>query len=718
MRGVFTRLMAASATWILCTVPAVAQTVPADQDAASAASSDQLGEIIVTAQRRNERLQDVPISVSAVSAEGLANKGIDNLIGLSASVAGLQYQITAISPSIYLRGVGSNDGNPNIEPSVALYVDGVYIASPNASFTDFNNIQRVEVLKGPQGTLFGRNATGGVIQIITKDPSHTPSAQLTAGYGNYNTYMVKAYATAPLSDTLAVDFALTRRNQRDGYGKEVNTGADINRSKNFAVRSKALWEPTEALTVRVSGDYSNSFTALPAFVLPKGVVGLDGIPGSGSFSARANLLPSGTIKQYGGAAHISYDTGSVVLTSITAYRRSRSRNVFDSDATDLNVIAADLPNLTKAFTQEVQIGSPADAKLQWIVGGFLYDNSVRYVYSRLTGSAISSAGIPYLDINSTQEGRSYAAFGQATAELVDRVKLTGGLRYTTEKQRLFGTTRTIFGEAPVPPGSQKFSKLTWRVALDYEINNNAHSYISYNRGVKSGGFNLNLPTAPPFQPEILDAYEIGLKSELLDRRLRLNAAAFLYKYKNIQLQVIAPTGGQSYSQNAAAATIKGIEAEIEALPVENLTLTANFTVLDGKYDSYPGAPLFTASPLTPHAAFQDASGNDTVATSPFTGSVGFEYRIPTSIGRFSLNSSLYYNDGFYFGPDKNFPQKSYYLLSSAVNWQSEDEKYGLRIWGANLTNDKYFVQGTPSGFGNLAIRGAPRTYGVTGTVKF
>ena len=127
MRGVFTGLMAASATWILCTVPAVAQTVPADQDAASAASSDQLGEIIVTAQRRNERLQDVPISVSAVSAEGLANKGIDNLIGLSASVAGLQYQITAISPSIYLRGVGSNDGNPNIEPSVALYVDGVYI---------------------------------------------------------------------------------------------------------------------------------------------------------------------------------------------------------------------------------------------------------------------------------------------------------------------------------------------------------------------------------------------------------------------------------------------------------------------------------------------------------------------------------------------------------------------------------------------------------------
>ena len=710
-------ILAANATWLLplSAVPAAAQGVSQNDQGGPA---DQLDDIVVTAQRRAERLQDVPISVSAVSANNLANRGIETLVGLSATVPGLQYQITAISPSIYLRGVGSNDGNPNVEPSVALYVDGVYIASPNASLNDFNNIERVEVLKGPQGTLFGRNATGGVIQIITKDPSHTPSAQFSAGYANYDTYSIKGYVTAPLTDTAAIDFALTRRNQRNGYGDEVNSGADIARSKNFAVRSKLLWEPTDALTVRISGDYAKSFTALPAFVLPKGVLGLDGLPTSGSFDARANVIPSGKVKQYGGAGHVTYDAGAVIPTSITSYRHTRARNVFDSDAIDLNVITADLPNVSKAFTQELQIGSPSSSKVQWIVGGFFYDNSVRYVYSRLAGMVIEAGGIPYLDINTTQKGRSYAAFGQATAELVDRVKFTGGLRYTTERQHYLGTVRTIFGENPVIADSQKFSKLTWRMALDYEISDNAHTYISYNRGVKSGGYNLNTPNSPPFQPEVLDAYEVGVKSELLDRRLRVNAAAFLYKYKNIQVQVVAPTGGTSTSQNAAAATIKGFEADVEALPFDDLTLNANFTVLDGKYDSYPGAPLFTASPLTPHAPFQDASGNDTVATSPFSGSVGFEYRIPSAIGKFSLTSSLYYNDGFYFGPDKNFPQKSYYLLSAAVNWASEDGKLGLRLWGANLTNDFYFIQGTPSGFGNLALRGDPRTYGITGTVKF
>ncbi|KXU33793.1 hypothetical protein A0J57_03905 [Sphingobium sp. 22B] len=700
----------------ICAVPSIPAWAQSGGTPADQASAGQLEDIVVTAQRRAERLQDVPIAVSAVTSDALARQGVDSLVGLNASVPGLQFQTTGVASAVYLRGVGTNDGNPNIEQSVALYIDGVYIASPNAALNQFNNIQRVEVLKGPQGTLFGRNATGGVIQIVTRDPSHTPGGEFSAGYANYDTFSANGYVTGPIGSTLAADVAVTWRHQGDGFGRNLILDRETRKSKNFGIRSKLIWEPTDALTVRLSGDYAKSSAMHPDFVLPKGVLGIDGELTTGSFDTRTNVVPTGDLKQYGGSLRLEYDAGSVLFTSITAYRETHTHSAFDSDGTPLDFIRADLPNRQRNWTQEFQISSPSASPVQWIVGAFYYDNKARYVSGRLSGLAIELSGVPYIDFNNGQSSKSYAGFGQATVELVKGLKATGGLRYTSEKQRFFGDTRTIFGIVPVGPQEQSFDKLTWRMALDYEVARDVHGYISYNRGVKSGGFNLLTPTAPSFRPEILDAYEVGLKSELFDRRLRLNAAAFLYKYKDIQLQVIR--NGTSFSTNAARATIKGIEAEIQAIPIENLTITAGFSILDGQYDRYPDAPLFTPSPLTPHPATQDATGNDTVAAPPFAGNIGFEYVVPTKAGRFALSSSLYYNDGYYFGPDKNFPQKNYYLLSAALGWTSPDERYGLRLWGANLTNEYYLQQGSPGGFGNLTIRADPRTYGVTGTVKF
>lgn len=698
--------------WAQAAAIPAADSAPSAEQSQSGARS-QLEEIVVTAQRRQQRLQDVPIAVAAVSSDSLASKGVSGITGLAASVPGLQIATTGASSTIYLRGVGENGGTPNNEASVATYIDGVYIAAPNSTLNAFNNIERIEVLKGPQGTLFGRNATGGVVQIITKDPSQTPGGIFTVGYANYDTISGSFYGTAPLSSDLAIDFAFQYRNQMDGFGRNLTLNSETNRSDNFGLRSKLLWTPGDRTEIRVTGDYNEGFSSRPDLVLPTNVTGFDGVPGTGNFDTRGDVATSTSRKNGGGSVRIDHDFDIFRVTSISSYRAARNTYLSDFDATPLNIVAGDLPSRQHNVTQEFQIASPKGSAIDWLVGAFYYNNTVHWG-GRVSGLAYAPATA--LTIATRQRTTSYAAYAQATATLIDKLKLTAGIRYTSERQKFDGTFRPDVGAPTItlPSDKQGYDKPTWRVALDYGFTDQVHGYVSYNRGVKSGGYNLLAFNS--YDPETLDAFEAGLKSELFDRRLRLNLAAFQYNYNDIQIQTI--DNSVAFFSNAAKARIRGVEGDFQAIPVENLTLNGGFSFLWGKYLSYPNAPQYSGSGPSLLPQRIDASGNDTVFTPKFTGNIGFNYTLPTDIGSFTLTSDLSYNDGYWFGPDQHFRNPSYYLLSASFGWTSSNERVGLRVWGANLANEAYFEQGNPGFLGNLAVRADPRTYGVTGTLKF
>jgi iron complex outermembrane receptor protein len=310
-------------------------------------------------------------------------------------------------------------------------------------------------------------------------------------------------------------------------------------------------------------------------------------------------------------------------------------------------------------------------------------------------------------------------YAQATFEVADGTKITAGLRYTHEEQAVTGGFQTSasprgattgpFG--PVPDRSQSFSKLTWRLAIDQRLAPDVKIYATFNRGVKSGGFNLQAPGTPGTRPEILDAYEIGLKSELLDHRMRFNVAGFYYNFKDIQVQVVQ--SNVSTTVNAAKARMMGVDADFAYAVLPELTITANAAYIDGKFQDFQNPTVFPASAYGAPVSLANASGNPTTRTPKFTGSVGFDYKMTTSAGEFGLSSNLYHNSGFAWEPSNRLRQKAYELLNASVRWTSPGEMFTVRLWGQNLTKTKYLTQGQSTAVGDLLIPAAPRTFGIT-----
>lgn len=725
---------------VVCLLSAQAFAAPQSEAPATGEPqpSNRLEEIVVTAQRKAERLQDVPIAVNVVSGDSLAAKGLASADDLQAVIPGLDFVTTGGAGTPFLRGVGSNAGNPNDEPSVATYVDGVYISSSYANKMELNNLERVEVLKGPQGTLFGRNATGGVIQLVTRDPKHDFGAEASVGYGNYDTISGNVYLTGGLTDTLAVDFSAQGENQDKGWGHALARGGeDTYTSKNYSLRTKILFEPTDGLAFRLSGDYADIISNISEYRLPKGVVGIDGqLPPSGHYDTTSNITlygqgePNVIARQAGVSLRADYDMSFAHLVSISAYRNSGGTYNAEADGTPVVLVEAKLPFETDMYSEELQLLSPAGSSIDWVTGLFLYRNKAGYVDAVFNGAAFASTGGQF-EIGAKQRTESVSGYAQGTVEVLPNTKLTLGARYTNEDQSFVGLK--LFGNPFPEPADRGFEKWTWRAALDYAFTSDIHTYASYNRGVKGGGFDLLDPSSPGFAPEVLDAYEVGVKTTLLDNRLRLNASYFYYDYQNIQVQVVGATGaGIISTTNAAAATIKGLDVDFQFLPIDHLTFSGGFAWIKGEYDKFPGTVSYTASPLTPRPAYCspanpqpagtpcviDASGNDTIRTPDFTGNLTAEYRVQSPMGEWPLSVTVSHNSGYFFNADNRFEQDAYTLLNAAIGWNSTDERYGVSLWGRNLTEEYYFAQGIPGGPGSMTVPAAPRTYGVTFQAKF
>lgn len=682
-----------------------------------------VSDIVVTAQRREESLQKVPLTVQAFSSENLAATGIQTTADLPAVTPGLVLARGIGLSSPFLRGVGSSSNGPGVENSVATYVDGIYLGSKSAALSQLIDVERVEVLKGPQGTLFGRNATGGLIQIVTRDPAVDPGLRLTLDASNYETAVVSSYVNGGIADGLSAGLSLTNRYQGAGWGRNVVTGRDVNVTNFFSTRGKVKYEASEDLTFTVAGDYTfyESDVGAATRVL-EGARAVNGYVYEGPRYGVADDVDQFLRSRIGGVSlTATHDGHSSTLTSITAYREARYRVALDSDVTPARNLRFDSTVNERQFSQELQLSGGSRTGLQYSLGGYLFIADGRSV------NGLSGALFPTLTSSQTigeQRTRSGAAYVQATYALAESTRLTAGLRYTVEKRELLGFNRRIALDGStaipfvVPRGTETtFRRPTWRIALDHDLAPDVLGYMSYNRGFRSGGFNPGLLTNPPVKPEILDAYEVGLKSSLLDQRLRLNVSGFYYSFSDIQLSQFAL--GIQTIRNAAKAELYGLDLDFEVVPITRLRFSGGLEYLQGTYRSFPGAAF--AVPL-PGGGNQliigDASGKDVIRTPRLTGNVALNYTVPVGPSELVFNVNYAYNDGFFTEPDNLLRQRAYSLINGQIGLEMEDGRQRVVLWARNLTNRYYTTILTAASVASISSPGEPRTFGVRWEGRF
>ncbi|RZF59150.1 TonB-dependent receptor [Sphingomonas populi] len=700
-----------------------------------------VGDIIVTAQRRDQRLQDVPITISAVGAPALANAGVTGITQLQSVSPGLQVSVQTGPLNIYLRGVGVKSGDLLVENSVAVYVDGVYQPAAMANVFEFNGLERIEVLKGPQGTLFGRNATGGVVQAITKDPTSNPEMNFDVGYANYQTVKASAYVSGGLTDTLAANVAIQYSNQKDGWGKNVITGGENYTSNDFNVRGKLKFTPDDLTTITLSGNYFE-FGRVGGVQNPPGAVLSTGQGYLGRYNFAENGLTGASGDSYGGSLTATRDFGAFQVRNIAAYQKFTGFQALDQDGGAEAKVQGEFFAKTRMITNEFHVFAPTSSRFQWLAGVYYFNYNSAVEPTNITGSDLNAAysvilapvfgplaaTINGVSVFGRDKARSISGFVQGTYPVTDKLNLTAGFRYTNDKvtytgHQAFVAAGPLDGVVFDPQVTKKYDKSspTWRLSLDYKFAPDILGYVSWNRGVKSGNFSLGTGAGSnqAFSPERLDAYEVGLKTQFFDRKLTFNTSAFYYDFQNIQFQKV--TNGTVFTINGPTAKLYGLEAELVARVTPRLTLNANGGYLHTRIGDFPGAPNVNRLPNGRNDngdPTYNAKGNRLPFAADFSGNIGFEYRLPVEGGQFKLASNLYYTTKVYSELDNRLFNAGRENLSASLGWEG---KNGLRVsvWGANLTDRYYYVQllGV-AGANDIGAPAAPRTYGMTVGYRF
>ena len=687
------------------------------------------GEIVVTAQRRKERLQDVPVSITAVQGEQLRAAGALRATDLKLVASSLDVPVNNGYVTPYLRGVGSRAIGPGVESPIALYVDGLYIGNGTSALS-FSNIERVEVLKGPQGTLFGRNSTGGLIQVVTRDPKDQFGGDVAVTYGNYETWQAQGYVTGAVAPGVAADIAGYATIQGNGYGTNFFTGADTYRTKHdFGVRSKWLIEPTDNLALRFAVDFSDTNSNQNTQRVP---VGQTPPPAFGSsyggkpWDTQVDVQPYFKQTQGGASLRADIDAGDIAIVSTTGYRRARFEMQTDFDVTaSTRSRSLAQKQLDHQFSQELQILSNGASPLTWTLGLFYWN--AKGEFSPFTITTNNLPGPSRITGTAYQTSESIAPYAQATYNLFKNTNLTVGIRYSYEKRGVGGQVVATTPGGPRASGaaipSVEGNRVYWRVALDHKFAENLMVYVSQNRGFKSGGFSVTEFSAPPYLPETLDASEFGLKAMLLDRRLRLESAAFYYNYRDVQVYSTANSG--LVITNGGKAEIKGLELDLNARVSRFLNISAGYTYLDSEWITFNNSPINVPNPMGGKTQTSGSvAGRDLPITPHHVLNVSGSYRVPLGRSDLTFNASYYRNSGYFGEPDNVARQAAYSLVNASVVLTPMDRGFSVSIWGRNLTNEAvnllplHTSQNFPGFTTERASYAPPVTYGVTVGAKF
>jgi iron complex outermembrane receptor protein len=749
----------------LVAAPAFAQTsgaegqpagteVSAEQQAAAAndASQDdgtaQEGEIVVTARRRAESLQDVPIAVTAYSGEALERQGAIDLTDISDTTPNVTLETsrgTNTTLTAFIRGVGQQDPVAGFEAGVGLYLDDVYLNRPQAAVLDIYDVERIEVLRGPQGTLYGRNTIGGAIKYVTRRLDQDPSLRVRANLGTYKQADLIVSGSVPVGDVVRIG-ASAARLSRDGFGENLNNGLDNYNRDIWAARGTVELEPSSALFIRISGDYTkdnsdprNGHRLIPGLV--SGAPVLDDV-----YDTRAGLnSPKQEIEAYGGAIRAELKvSNAITLKNILAYRQDKSFAPIDFDS--LPARDVDVPAIyrNKQLSNEFQILYEGD-RLNGVAGLYYLDANAANVFDVViaTTSPIFLPGLTAATVGDV-DTKTWAAFADFTFDLTEQFAISLGGRYTHDKRRGFvqrgnylngpspalGGTGTLFGALTSNfTGEETFKQFTPRASVSFKPTEDHTFYASYSKGFKGGGFDpRGVSTQAPdlngngtreadeifdyflFEPETVDSYELGYKASLFDRRLRLAIAGFYADYKDVQVPgsvgaVInnIPTF-VGVTTNAGAASFKGLEIETVANLYRGddgsrVNFTGTLGYLDAQYDEFiTNVANFDANgnPSPGAAKPVDVANFRRIQNTPkWTLSGTLDYSTKLAGGDFTASTTLSYRSKtFQFEtPSPFLDQPGYALLDASLVWNSPDDRYTIGLHGKNLLDKQYITSG-------------------------
>lgn len=702
---------------------------------AHAQSVDETGydaPIVVTAQRREEAAVDVPISVTSLSAAQLQTANVEELMDISKLTPSLRfdYQGGFVQPTI--RGIGTAVTTSGGGANVGIYVDGFYSPNPLAANFQLMNVESIQVLKGPQGTLFGRNTTGGAILVQSAEPSIENAAEFKASYGRYNEMRAQGYATFGISDRVALDIeGLYRRG--DGWIRDIATGSkDAGDYEGWSVRMGLKAELSDTVSVLLRymhmevDDPANMQTnayvdrdlglAIASFA-PPGTYTTDRnsfSPGKDRvfFTSNSDVL-QGTIKA---------DLGFADLASYSQYRREDVDSALNSDRIALTLLHLGLPNHNETWSQEFLLTSKPGSRLQWTAGLFYFSN--RDTYLTFLENNLETLGRVRLGGSSTTT-RTYAAFLDATYELTPSLFLTAGARYAHD------VVTDAYYNLPGADGARTYvpdlkdDKVTPRIVIRYKPTPETSLYASYTKGYKAGILDVGGATGNRVKPEDIDAFEVGFKYG--GRGLSLEAAGFYYDYKNLQVSLFKDATAQIV--NAASSEIYGVEGQVRYEVVRGFELSAGASWTHARYKRFEDAPIYRRcpaadqpAPCTPGLFYIDGVTlrNATMQRTPeFTGNLGARYHTDLAGGELALSGSLYYTSEFYHGPSGiQFREGGYEVLSLRAQWTDPSDRYMIALWGDNVTNSRYHTSVQYSNFGIGSTWSKPVTYGVELGVKF
>ncbi len=746
------------------------------------AADRQIEEIVVTATKREESIQDVPIAVSAFSGDDLEKRGVQDLYGLqevAPSVAIYNSNSTSNGGTIRIRGVGTTGNNPGLEAAVGTFIDGVYRSRAGLAFNDMVDIERVEVLRGPQGTLFGKNTVAGALNIISKKPDFTNNSSVTVGAGNYDLNQVKGHVNVAASDQLAFRVAGSWQ-EREGYYQPFSGGDAYDGRDRYTIKAQALWQPSDDLTVHFMYDYTEKDEdCCPAAYYINGPTGaaVQALGGNitpfqsdaGDVDVGVNHEPFEEVEDYGFSLDIAWDVNEdMSFRSITAYREYEVFRGQDIDFGNADILMpADIDESFENFSQEFQLLGSTD-NFDWLVGVYYYTEDLDSdemivlgsqgpayldllfaggsgalipVFSGNPAGRVNSGGVPNQGYDAVygSETDGWSFFTHNTWHATDKFDVTLGLRYSDETKEAFG----VFNGAPiggtpiddpfcgvVPIASlcdnqswtneESEDETTGTLKFAYQLTEDVNTYVSYSRGYKAGGYNLdqeavgnrdangNFVDQSRFDPELSDSYELGLKGEFLDYRLQLNTALFYTDFENFQLNTF--TGLGFTVGNLEEVTTEGIEVEGLYQISDIATLTFGVTYADARYGDV-GNPVLNDNRLTQSPLWQGSAA------------LFVEDEIPGMDWMYNFNLNFSHvgeaNTGSDLDPEK--VRGAFNMVNASFGLNSNDGRWGATLWGRNLGDnirnqlvfDSVFQGGSWSTFSNIG-----RTYGITFTANF
>jgi iron complex outermembrane receptor protein len=700
---------------------ATAQNAPAD----TGKPADQgLQEIVITAQRRSESIEKAPLAISAVTGETLLNEGVLNLQDAISLMPSVQVQASNLGSGFYIRGIGSRipgvfgDGSGS---PVSTYSDNVFQSRSEITNLMFLDVNRIEVLRGPQGTLYGRNNSGGAVNIVSNDPElGTLSASASLQYGDYNEQHTEGTANIPINDFIAV---------RAAFGSEYHSGYlsnGLDDADTQAGRLKILIQPSDVLRILLEGDYTHGGgLGMGNVNLPTsgrsspwqapGYAALDFPPGSGNFvcggPGTGPCAPFQDTKNYDVHAQVDWNLGWGVATFLPAYQdyHSQYQQVFSA-------IYEDNTTPLRQTSTELRLASEAESAVKWVAGLYWLrdDGSGLYDHNFSFNSTIENTE----NINQTK-----AVFGQVTVPVAEHVRLTGGLRYTQDYFKTVQVTTGVYENA-----SASFDKTTYKGGVEMDLTPDSLLYVDVSNGFRQGGVgqSANTGTVYTFGPETILAYELGLKNKFLGGTILLNTDVYYYNYNGYQLDVNFypnpnPEVYETRTSNLPGTTrVAGAEFEGAwlATKADRIDFTATY-----EYTRFADASVALGAVSTD---LTDLGGRELPRTPKWTGTLGYSHTWDLSAGTLTGHldgqySSSYVVDLLYFtyGNPNLFTQAAYGLLNANLTWTSSDGRWSTGVFGRNLTNKAVLQQANPAGPVNVVgVIGDPRTWGVRVTAKF